>query len=171
MQQTQAPMLANDRPRRGLGALVRTDMSLPLQHVASIFAFLTRVYVSWVFLKSGWLKITSWEDTVALFDYEYRVPLLAPKIAAVLGTFAELVLPVLLIVGLFARLSALALFAVNAVAVISYAHVLLQPGFEAAIAQHYLWGFMLLMLAIYGPGELSVDRLLRITGFLKMLPP
>jgi putative oxidoreductase len=52
------------------------------------------------------------------------------------------------------------MFAVNAMAVISYAHVLYQDGFEAAIGQHYLWGFMLLMLVLYGPGAWSVDRLL-----------
>ena len=48
----------------------------------------------------------------------------------------------------------------NALAVISYAHVLLQEGFEAAVAQHYLWGFMLLVIIFYGPGALSVDGLL-----------
>ena len=35
--------------------------------------------------------------------------------------------------------------------------VLLSDGYEGAIAQHYLWGFMLIMLAIYGPGSWSVD--------------
>ena len=63
--------------------------------------------------------------------------------------------------GLFGRLSALGLFAVNAMAVISYRHVLLTEGFEAALGQHVLWGFMLAMLAIYGPGKWSADHLLR----------
>jgi putative oxidoreductase len=78
----------------------------------------------------------------------------------VAGTAGELVFPVLLIVGLAGRLSAIGLFAVNALAVVSYAHVLLQEGFEAAVAQHYLWGFMLLVIIFYGPGALSVDGLL-----------
>jgi putative oxidoreductase len=42
-------------------------------------------------------------------------------------------------------------------AVVAYAHVLLAPGFEAALGQHYLWGFMLVILAVYGPGRLSLD--------------
>ena len=67
----------------------------------------------------------------------------------------------LVIAGLFGRLSALGLFAVNAMAVISYRHVLLTEGFEAALGQHVLWGFMLLTLAIYGPGKWSADYLLR----------
>lgn len=154
-----------------LHALLTTGLPAWLAPIAYVFALGTRIYVSWVFLKSGYLKLTNWESTLALFEYEYRVPLLPPHAAAVLGTLGELLFPTLLILGLFGRLSAVGLFAVNALAVISYAHVLLQQGFEAAIAQHYLWGFMLLMLAIYGPGELSVDRLLRITGFLKMPPP
>ena len=60
--------------------------------------------------------------------------------------------------GSLAAIGAVGLFAVNVLAVVSYAHVLYSEGFEAAIGQHYLWGFMLLMLAIYGPGGWSVDR-------------
>jgi putative oxidoreductase len=131
-----------------------------LDSLQSLLALATRVYVSWQFLKSGWLKLSSWEQTLSLFRDEYHVPLLPPALAAVLGTAGELVFPVLLIVGLAGRLSALGLFAVNVMAVVSYSHVLLQEGFEAAIAQHYLWGFMLLVLAVYGPGKLSADALL-----------
>ena len=131
-----------------------------LDSLQPLFALATRVYVSWQFLKSGWLKISSWDQTLSLFHDEYRVPLLPPTLAAVLGTAGELILPILLIVGLAGRLSALGLFALNAIAVISYAHVLFAEGFEAAIGQHYLWGFMLLMLTIAGPGNWTVDRLL-----------
>jgi putative oxidoreductase len=124
-----------------------------------LLALAIRVYVSWQFLKSGWLKIASWEVTVSLFTDEYHVPLLPPTLAAVVGTAGELVFPLFLMLGLAGRLSALGLFAVNAMAVVSYAHVLYSEGFEAALGQHYLWGFMLLVLAIYGPGAWSADRL------------
>jgi putative oxidoreductase len=126
----------------------------------SPFALVTRLYVSWVFLNSGWLKISAWSQTLSLFEDEYHVPLLPPHLAAVVGTFGELFFPILVILGLAGRLGAVGMFAVNAMAVISYAHVLFQEGFEAAIGQHYLWGFMLLVLAIKGPGAFSVDRLL-----------
>ena len=99
-----------------------------LDSLQPLFALATRVYVSWQFLKSGWLKISSWDQTLSLFHDEYRVPLLPPTLAAVLGTAGELILPILLIVGLAGRLSALGLFALNAIAVISYAHVLLSKG-------------------------------------------
>jgi putative oxidoreductase len=116
--------------------------------------------VSWQFLQSGYLKISSWETTLGLFQDEYHVPLLPPHVAAVLGTFGELFFPVLLVLGLASRFGALGLFAVNAMAVISYAHVLLAEGSEAALGQHVLWGFMIATIAVYGPGAWSLDRLL-----------
>ncbi len=131
-----------------------------LNTLQGLFALATRLWLAWQFLKSGWLKITSWENTLFLFQEEYRVPLLPSNLAAVLGTAGELVFPVLLGLGLAGRLSATGLFFVNVLAVISYSHVLLSEGFEAALAQHVLWGFMALMLAVYGPGKLSADYLL-----------
>ena len=118
-----------------------------------------RVYVAWQFLKSGWLKISNWESTLYLFQDEYHVPLLPPAIAAVAGTAGELVFPVLLMAGLLTRYAAAGLFAVNVVAVVAYAHVLLSEGFEAAIGQHYLWGVMLLTVAVFGAGRWSLDAL------------
>jgi putative oxidoreductase len=117
----------------------------------------TRVYVAWQFLKSGWLKVADWEATLFLFEQEYQVPLVSPMLAAVGGTFGELVFPALLILGLLTRYAAAGLFAVNIVAVVSYAHVLLGEGFEAALGQHYLWGLMLLVVLVFGPGRLSID--------------
>jgi putative oxidoreductase len=59
----------------------------------------------------------------------------------------------LLVAGLGSRIVALALFAFNVVAVISY------PELSAAgVKDHVLWGALLLVLAVYGPGPLSLDR-------------
>jgi putative oxidoreductase len=117
-----------------------------------------RIYVAWQFLKSGWLKLTTWDTTLYLFREEYHVPLLPPVAAAVAGTCGELLFPALLVLGLWSRAAALGLFAVNAMAVYSYQQVLLAPGFEAALAQHVLWGLIALVLAIVGPGRWTVDR-------------
>ena len=119
-----------------------------------------RIWVAWQFLKSGWLKLSNWESTLYLFQDEYHVPLLPPAVAAIAGTGGELVFPLLLIAGLLTRYAALGLFAVNVVAVFAYAHVLLSEGFEAAIGQHYLWGVMLLTVAIFGAGRWSLDALI-----------
>jgi putative oxidoreductase len=126
----------------------------PLQ---SLFLATLRLYVSWQFLKSGWLKLKDWESTRFLFEEEYKVPLLSPGLAAVLGTAGEIVFPFLLIIGLLSRYAALGLSAVNVVAVVGYAHVLMSEGFEAALGQHYLWGLMLLTVLLFGPGRLSID--------------
>jgi putative oxidoreductase len=119
-----------------------------------------RLWVSWQFLKSGWLKLTQWESTVELFRSEYQVPFLTPTLAAVAGTVGELLFPALLVLGLFARVGALGLFAVNLMAVVSYWHVLGQEGFEAALGQHVLWGFMTLVLCTFGAGRFSIDQVL-----------
>jgi putative oxidoreductase len=83
---------------------------------------------------------------------------LPPNVAAVVGSFGELFFPVLLVLGLGGRIGALGLSAVNIMAVVSYSQVLLAEGNEAAIGQHILWGFMLLVLALFGNGSLALDR-------------
>jgi len=129
-----------------------------LDHLQPVLAFGIRLWVGLQFFMSGLTKISSWESTLFLFQEEYHVPLLPPSAAAVVGTFGELFFPVLLWLGLFSRISAIGLSVVNILAVIAYAHVLFSPGFEAAIGQHYLWGFMLLILTVYGPGRISLDH-------------
>ncbi len=128
-----------------------------LDRLQSLLLLGTRCYVGWQFTKSGWLKYTSWDTTLGLFRDEYHVPLLPPELAAVMGTCGELGFPILLYLGLFGRLGALGTFFVNAMAVISYRQVLLAEGFEAALDNHILWGFMLLVLIAFGPGRISLD--------------
>ena len=118
-----------------------------------------RLYVGWQFLKAGMAKLNDWSSTLALFRDEYKVPLLPPDLAAYLGTGGELVLPLLLFVGLFSRPAALALFCVNAMAVVSYPQLF---SFEcpAAINDHFYWGAMLLVVVAFGPGRFSLDALI-----------
>lgn len=143
-----------------------------LEPLRSPLLAVARLWVAWQFLKSGWLKVTSWENTLFLFQEEYHVPLLPPALAAAAGTVGELIFPLLLIVGLASRLAALGLSAVNVMAVVAYAHVLLAEGFEAALGDHVLWGVVLLVLAVAGPGSLSLDALLlRRGGAVSPLAP
>jgi putative oxidoreductase len=129
-----------------------------LGSLQSAFLAAIRIWVGWEFFKSGWLKVSNWDSTLFLFREEYHVPFLPSNLAAVLGAGGELVFPVMLWLGIASRLGALGLSAVNAMAVIAYAHVLLGEGFEAALGQHYLWGLALLTVAIVGPGSVSVDQ-------------
>jgi len=112
-----------------------------------------RLYVAQVFFMSGLTKIHDWDTTLALFADEYKVPLLPPQIAAVMGTAGELVLPVLLLLGLGGRFAALGLSVVNAVAVLSLTEIA-----PAALQQHVFWGSLLLALVLWGPGKWSLDR-------------
>ncbi|MFT6267876.1 MAG: putative oxidoreductase [Alphaproteobacteria bacterium] len=116
-----------------------------------------RLYVAWVFFKSGLTKLNNWEGTLELFEYEYVVPVLDSVTAAYLATFGELVLPVLLVFGLFTRKAAIGLFIVNYIAVIS-----LEDIPAAAYNLHVVWGVMLLAVFIWGAEKLSVDQLLKI---------
>ena len=127
-----------------------------LDSLQPLAALLARLYVAQVFFLSGLTKLRDWGTTVALFTDEYKVPLLSPPVAAALGTAGELVLPVLLAVGLAGRFSALGLFVVNAVAVISLSEIA-----PAALQQHIFWGTLLAALAIYGLGPWSLDRWLK----------
>jgi putative oxidoreductase len=124
-----------------------------LDKLQPIFALAMRLYVARVFIMSGWLKFSRWDSTLALFQNEYHVPVLSPQVAAVVGTTAELGLPILLLFGIGTRAAALALFVFNIVAVISY------PGLsDAGLKDHYLWGTLMLVIAVYGPGRLSFDH-------------
>lgn len=126
----------------------------PLQPLALLAA---RIYVAQVFFLSGLTKLRDWETTVALFTDEYQVPFLSPDLAAFFGTGGELVLPVLLLLGLGGRFAALGLFVVNAVAVVALTDI--PP---AALQQHQFWGALLAGVAIFGAGQLSLDRWFRL---------
>ncbi len=145
----------------------------------SLALLLLRLYVASVFLKSGVQKLSNWESTLFLFEYEYSVPLLPPNIAAILGTGAEIVLPALLILGLFTRLTALGLFVFNIVAVLSYAalragdwSLITAFGFlptgigfpTKGFEDHVVWGVMLLAIFAFGAGRASLDHWLQSRG-------
>ncbi len=127
-----------------------------IEFLTPLFDLALRLWVANVFWKSGLTKIKSWDSTLMLFDYEYSVPLLPTNVAAFLATGAELLFPLLLVVGLASRFSALSLFILNYVAVISYPDIS-----DAGIKDHLVWGTMLAVIFFHGPGRLSADNYLR----------
>jgi putative oxidoreductase len=127
-----------------------------VDHTQPLLNLAFRLYLANVFFKAGLTKIKTWDSTLMLFEYEYAVPVLRFDVAAYLATGAELLLPVLLVLGLAGRVSAVGLFVLNVVAAISYPDI--SP---AGINDHYFWGAMLLILTVYGPGKISVDAWLQ----------
>ena len=127
-----------------------------LTFLSPVGDLILRCWVAYAFWVSGLTKIQNWDSTLYLFNDEYAVPLLPPEIAAYLGTATELGFPVLLAFGLLGRFAALSLFLFNIVAVLSY------PDLGAAgIEQHKVWGVMLLVCLLHGPGKLSLDYLFK----------
>ncbi len=124
--------------------------------LSPLVLLLVRLMAAEAFFKAGRTKIANWDSTLFLFEYEYQVPILPYEMAAYVATAVELCLPPLLLLGLLSRPVALVLFVFNAMAVISYP-VLWEQGF----LDHQLWGLMLLMTFLWGPGKLSVDHWLR----------
>jgi putative oxidoreductase len=150
-----------------LTGLTQTFIDLCQRIPDSLIAFLARFSIAAVFWKSGQTKVEGFvidliggefslgwprlaDGTVALFKDEYHLPLIAPAIAAPMAAFAEHFFPVLILLGLATRLSALALLGMTAVI-----QVLVYPG---AYPTHGVWAAVLLYLVAHGPGKVSIDH-------------
>ena len=104
-------------------ALIETLIEALKQIPDTVIALLGRFSVAAIFWISGQTKITGFsvnivsgefhlgwprlsDTAVALFQDEYRLPLLPPELAAVMAVVGEHVFPVLLLLGLATRFSA-----------------------------------------------------------------
>jgi putative oxidoreductase len=92
------------------------------------------------------------DSTYVLFAEEYKVPGLPPVVAAHLSTYAEHLFPILIVLGLFTRVSALGLLGMTLVI-----QLFVYPD---AWPTHLSWAGLLLYLVIRGPGRVSLDRAL-----------
>lgn len=131
-----------------------------------LIALLGRFSVAAIFWKSGQTKIQGFavdivsgeyqwgvptlsNSAVYLFQEEYKLPLLSPELAATLGAVTEHVFPLLILLGLATRFSALGLLVMTATI-----QLLVYPD---AYPTHGVWAAVLLMLMAKGPGSLSLD--------------
>ena len=124
----------------------------------SLIALAARLALAGIFWMSGRTKVegvfTITDTTYLLFREEYKLPLIPPEWAAQMATVAEHVFPVLLVLGLFTRLSALALLGMTLVI-----QVFVYPD---AWPTHLSWAGLMLYLAGRGAGNVSLDRALGI---------
>lgn len=154
-------MMDIDTPRAAPAAGLRAQcnrvadlLSTGVAH--SWLALVDRMAIGAVFFLSGRTKVegvlTVSDGAVELFRNEYALPLVAPELAAHLAAYAEHLFPILLVLGLFTRLSALALLGMTAVI-----QVFVYP---QAWPTHLCWAGLLLYLAGRGAGHLSLDRVI-----------
>lgn len=151
------------RLARSVAAAVRAFERIP----HSLIAFVARFSIAAVFWLSGQTKVAGFavnivkgefvlgsprlaDSAVDLFRDEYRLPLIAPEVAAPLAALAEHVFPLLLLVGLATRFSALALLCMTLVI-----EIFVYP---EAYPTHGTWAAVLLYLMARGPGALSIDH-------------
>lgn len=121
--------------------------------VAPLANLAARIYMGYyIFFVSGLAKLDDFEGTVELFEEDWIVPVLSntPTFAAFMATAGELILPVLLIAGLFTRIGAAGLLVMS---------IVIQV-FAIQDPQHYLWMLILALLVGYGGDKLSLDNLL-----------
>ncbi|MDG1906177.1 MAG: DoxX family protein [Arenicella sp.] len=118
-----------------------------LTPVANLWA---RIYIGLVFFRSGQGKLIDFEETIEFFADDWALPFLSPVPAAYLATAGELILPVLLILGLFTRVGALGLLVMAAV--IQF--------FVMPLNEHYYWMIIMALLVGQGGSKLSLDHLL-----------
>lgn len=144
-----------------LERLIRNILE-PLETIASLVAPpLLRVALALPFFRSGltrWDGFLSLSDgTLYLFEEQFKLHILgtaydfpAPDMLALLVALAEILLPILLVLGLATRFAALALLIMTGV---------IQLVFPDGWANfHLYWAALAIAIMAIGPGGLSVDR-------------
>tara|TARA_R100000541_G_scaffold2171_14_gene8351 strand:+ start:34032 stop:34406 length:375 start_codon:yes stop_codon:yes gene_type:complete len=123
-----------------------------------MLSLVARLAIAAVFFYSGRTKVSGFltikPSTFNLFETEYTLPLLSPQLAAHLATYAEHLFPLLLVIGLFTRLSVLALLGMTLVI-----QVFVYPD---AWPTHLTWIGLMLLVIGRGAGHWSADRMLGI---------
>lgn len=141
---------------RGTWHHMATHLTRLVPHDA--LALIDRIGIGAIFFLSGRTKVEGWltvtQGTYALFRDEYKLPLIPVEVAAHAAAWAEHLFPLLLFLGLFTRISALALLGMTLVI-----QVFVYPD---AWPTHLSWAGLLLYLVGRGAGSLSLDRLFRI---------
>lgn len=131
-----------------------------LQRLVSdnLLSLVARLSIAAIFFMSGRTKVegflTITPSTYELFRDEYKLPLVPPEIAAHAAAYAEHFFPLMLVLGLFTRLSAFALLLMTLTI-----EIFIYPD---AWPTHLSWAGLLLIMIGRGAGTLSLDRKLGI---------
>jgi putative oxidoreductase len=135
-------------PRAPINAAIGLLDAIPY----SVIALVARAAAVTVFWRSGTEKLGDWSATLALFENEYRLPLLPPHPAAYMATTMEIGGSVLLFLGLGSRLAALMFLGMTTVI-----EVFVYP---EAWPTHIQWAAFLFVILARGPGKISLDAVI-----------
>jgi len=119
----------------------------------TLLALPLRLAVATVFWNSAQTHLANWQTTLYLFATDYALPFLPPVPAAYMAVTIEVTTPILLVFGLLTRAAAGVLLGMTAVI-----EVFVYP---QAWPTHIQWAAMLFVLLARGPGQISLDWLIR----------
>ncbi len=148
-----SPTFSRDAGASGVGGLAMRIVRAAERVPVALPALVLRLGVVLVFWRAGQSKLASWDTTLLLFAEEYKVPVIPPEIAAYLATALEHAGPVMLVLGLGARLGAAAMLGMTLVI-----QIFVYP---TSYPDHLLWAGPLLYLVLRGPGAISIDHAIR----------
>ncbi|MCV0393866.1 MAG: DoxX family protein [Rhizobiaceae bacterium] len=151
-----------DRKRTASVPVERMNVLISKIAAPSLTQFVLRLGLAVPFWRSGvkkWDGLFQLNDTaIYLFAEEFKLHLPggpygfpAPGLMAFLAGSAEILLPILLVLGLATRFAALGLFVIT---------ILVQLTVPSGWPLHLTWAAMALALMAWGPGRLSLDHLL-----------
>ena len=109
----------------------------------------------WFTLSFGTKTLFAEEYKLHIFGSEISFPM--PELVATMASTAEIVLPILLASGFLTRWAALGLLVMTGVIQLTY------PDGWANF--HLYWGAIALAIMTFGPGAISLDRLIGIDGW------
>lgn len=115
---------------------------------------IARIWLAQIFLRDGWYKLQDWNHTVKLFSDHSWV---SPAFSAGLTVAAEIILPILLILGLGGRIIIFLFLVFNVITMYSYNFIWTPEG-ATNLNQQIAWGMVLMLLMLHGSGKISLDH-------------
>jgi putative oxidoreductase len=106
---------------------------------------IARIWVAQIFLRDGWYK---WQNFGTVGSSTWT---------AVLVIAAEIILPILLILGLGGRIIIFLFFIFNIVTMYSYNFIWTPEG-STNVNQQMAWAMLLMLLMLHGAGRFSLDH-------------
>jgi putative oxidoreductase len=116
-----------------------------------------RLAVGLLFMSTGWGKVHSLDKVTHFFE-SLGIP--APGLNAVVVGYSELIGGTLLVIGLLTRLATVPLIVSMIVAILTAKRADLHGLFDLVGFDEFTYLCVLVMIAIIGPGRVSIDHVL-----------